>query len=161
MNQHPENSRSKTRFLRLLASALGLGLAACGTGPDERSGGDSGRGDARAAVIDSLFYDRVSADDSDSTDWKSFKLDEAAQVTITVWWDDPKSIGASVELRDIDAKSLGKLRHKSGEHQEKLGPMKLKEGTYFLRFLASAGASVYSFEISTGSGGNGDAVPDL
>lgn len=158
----PAARRAATIFI--VATALG-GLAAAsgcgGVGPDERSGGDAGRGDARAAALDTLLYDRVGVDDGDSTDWKSFKIEEEAKVTIAVWWDDPKAIAASLELRDSDAKSLTKMAHKKGEQSEKMGPIKLKEGTYFLRVHASAGASVYSFEITSGSGGGEDAVPDL
>lgn len=145
----------------LVAPALALFVTACGLGPDERSGGDAGRGDARPAALDTLLYDRVSVDDGDATDWKSFKLEEPSKVTIKVWWDDPKSVSASIELRDMDAKSIGKLQHKRGEPMEALGPLELKEGTYFLRFQASGGASVYSFEITTGSADPGNVLPDL
>ena len=144
-----------------LVPPLALLFVACGTGPDERSGGDAGRGDAKPAAVDTLLYDRVGVDDGDSTDWKSFKLEEGAKVTINVWWDDPKGVGATIELRDMDAKSLVKLKHASGSKQEKLGPTKLKEGTYFLRIQATSGASVYSYEIVTGSGDSPDAMPDL
>lgn len=146
---------------RWLVPSLATASLGCGLGADERSGGDAGRGDAKPAALDTLLYDRVGVDDGDSTDWKSFKLEEGAKVTINVWWDDPKAIGANIELRDMDAKSLVKLKHAKGSKQEKLGPTKLKEGTYFLRIQASSGASVYSYEIVTGSGESPDAVPDL
>jgi len=148
------------QLARWLAPSAAI-LLACGTGPDERSGGDAGRGDAKPAALDSLLYDRVGVDDGDSTDWKSFKLGEDAKVTINVWWDDPKAVGATIELRDMDAKSLVKLQHKPGQQSEKLGPTKLKEGTYFLRIQAGSGASVYSYEISTGSADTKGGVPDL
>jgi hypothetical protein len=153
--------RMRARHGGWIAPLVAGFLAACGIGPDERSGGDAGRGDAQPAQLDTLLYDRVSVDDGDSTDWKSFKLEEGGKVTVNVWWDDPKAVGASVELRDMDAKSLVKLKHKGGVQQERLGPVKLKEGTYFLRIQASSGGSVYSYEISTGSGDVEDAVPDL
>ncbi len=146
---------------RWLVPSLATALMGCGLGPDERSGGDAGRGDAQPAALDTLLYDRVGVDDGDATDWKSFKLEEGAKVTINVWWDDPKGVGATIELRDMDAKSLVKLKHASGSKQEKLGPTKLKEGTYFLRIQATSGASVYSYEIVTGSGDSPDAMPDL
>lgn len=147
--------------LALLLATVGALSLGCGTGPDERSGGDAGRGDARPAQLDALLYDRIGVDDGDSTDWKSFKLEEGAKVTINVWWDDPKSISATVELRDLDAKSVAKLKHTKGAQKETLGPIKLAEGTYFLRFFASSGASVYSYEITTGADEPTDAVPDL
>lgn len=158
----PSARRSTHHALAMLLALTGIGGLGCGTGPDERSGGDAGRGDARPAQIDALLYDRVGVDDGDATDWKSFKLEEAAKVSIGVWWDDPKSVSATVELLDLDAKSVAKLKHAKGAQKETLGPIKLAEGTYFLRFRAASGASVYSFEISTGADDDGgDAAPDL
>lgn len=145
----------------VLTSCVALALSGCGIGPDERSGGDSGRGDAKAAALETLLYDRVSVDDGDSTDWKSFKLEDPASVTIKVWWDDPKAVSAAIELRDMDAKPAGKLKHVKGATAEKLGPIKLPAGTYFLRVQAASGASVYSYEISAGSDDSGGGVPDL
>lgn len=136
-------------------------IAGCGIGYNERSGGDAGRGDAQAIKLDTLLYDRVSADEGDQTDWKTFKLESNGSVTINVWWDDPKSIGAVVELRDQFGKSLAKLSHDRGQRKETLGPIKLPEGGFFLQFEAKGGASVYSFEVLEGSGGGGDDSPDL
>lgn len=135
--------------------------AGCGIGYNERSGGDAGRGDAQPARIESLLYDRVSAEDGDHTDWKSFKLESTATISVNVWWDDPKAVGAVVELRDQFGKSLAKISHDRKQRKETLGPIKLPEGAYFLQFEAKDGASVYSFEILTGSGGVDDETPDL
>lgn len=158
----PHNPLTRSRAFAFVLALSGIASLGCGTGPDERSGGDAGRGDARPAQLDALLYDRVGVDDGDSTDWKSFKLEEGAKVTINVWWDDPKGVSATLELRDLDAKSVAKLKHERGAQKETLGPIKLAEGTYFLRFFASSGASVYSFEVTTGAGDDGgDAVPDL
>ena len=49
-----------------LVPPLALLFVACGTGPDERSGGDAGRGDAKPAAVDTLLYDRVGVDDGDA-----------------------------------------------------------------------------------------------
>ena len=154
--------RPKNAFRLVLSSLAGwVALTACGLGPDERSGGDSGRGDAKAAALETLLYDRVSVDDGDSTDWKSFKLEDPAKVTVKIWWDDPKAVSATIELRDMDAKPVAKLKHSKSATPENLGPIKLGAGTYFMRIQAGAGASVYSFEISTGSDDEGGGVPDL
>jgi len=133
----------------------------CGIGYNEKTGGDAGRGDAQAVKTDALSYDRISALDGDHTDWKTFKLEGGAAVSVNVWWDDPKSVSGSVELRDQFGKSLGKLSHKKSERKETLGPIKVPEGSYFLQFEAKDGASVYSFEIITGAGGAADEFPDL
>lgn len=147
------------RALTLMTTLL---LVACGgLGPDERTGGDGGRGDAQPAALDQLLYDRVSVEQGDSTDWKKFEVEETTKVTIKVWWDDPKAVGATVELRDQGGEKIADLKHQRGAQSESLGPVKLKEGAYFLKFRASSGASVYSYEISTGSGGGEDAAPDI
>ena len=150
-----------TRRSSLAFVALTPFIAACGVGFDERSGGDAGRGDARPVVLETLSYDRISADDGDNTDWKSFKLTEAGKVTINVWWDEPAQVKASVEVRDQFGNPVEALKHKRGEPQEKLGPLKLAEGTYFVRFLADEGASVYSYEIIVGSAAKTPSGPDL
>lgn len=148
--------------MRALILMTTLFLVACGgLGPDERTGGDGGRGDAQPAALDQLLYDRVSVAQGDSTDWKKFKIEETSKVTIKVWWDEPKAVGATVEIRDQAGGKIVDLRHKAGEQSEVLGPVKLKAGDYFLRFHAASGASVYSYEISTGSGGSNDAAPDI
>jgi len=139
----------------LLASACG-GLA-----PDERTGGDGGRGDAQEVQIDTLQYDRVSVEQGDSTDWKKFTIEEATKATINVWWDDPKAISATIEVRDQAGDKIDDLKHDRSSNAEKLGPVKLKAGTYFLRVNAHDGASVYSYEVSTGSVGTGSKGPDL
>ena len=144
-----------------LATLVSVLIAGCGIGYNERSGGDAGRGDAQATKLDALLYDRVSAEDGDHTDWKTFKLESNGTVSVNVWWDDPKSIGGVVEIRDQFGKSLAKLRHDRSERKETLGPIKLPEGAYFLQFEAKEGASVYSFEVLTGSGGVDDETPDL
>lgn len=135
--------------------------AGCGIGYNERSGGDAGRGDAQTIKLDTLLYDRVSAPDGDHTDWKTFKLDSKGAITINLWWDDPKGISAVVELRDQFGKSLAKLTHDRSQRKETLGPVRLPEGGYFLQIEAKDGASVYSFEVLTGSGGVDDETPDL
>jgi len=146
------------RALTLMTTSI---LVACGgLGPDERTGGDGGRGDAQPAAVDQLLYDRLSTEQGDSTDWKKFVIEETAKVSIKVWWDDPKAVAATVEVRDKAGEKIGDLKHDKNSQSEVLGPLKLKGGTYFLRFKADGGSSVYSYEISTGSGG-GDAAPDI
>ena len=78
-----------------------------------------------------------------------------------MWWDEPKAVSATIELRDMDAKAVAKLKHDKGQKQEKLGPTKLAAGTYFVRIQASSGASVYSYEIVAGTAESPDASPDL
>ena len=148
--------------MRALVTLTVMMFAACGgLGPDERTGGDGGRGDSQPAAIDTLLYDRVSVEQGDSTDWKKFEIEEDTKVTIKVWWDDPKAVSATLELRNQGGEKIADLKHKSGSKSETLGPVKVKEGDYFLKVKATSGASVYSFEISTGSGDSGDPVPDL
>lgn len=148
--------------MRALVIPAFLMISACGgLGPDERTGGDGGRGDSQPATLDTLVYDRVSIDQGDATDWKKFEIEEKTKATIKVWWDDPKAVAATIELRDQGGDKIADLKHDRRESAEQLGPVKLKEGVYFLRVASSEGASVYSLEIVTGSGDSGAPTPDL
>ncbi len=149
----------RSRRLLWIALAGGLILGACGPGFDEFTGGDGTRGEAREVAIDSLLDDRVSADEGDHTDWKTFEMDDAARVSVKVWWDDP-GLSAQIAIRDELGQQIKAFKHVSGQRAEVLGPVSLEEGVYFLEFTAKSGSSVYTYEIETGGGG-GTPVPDF
>ncbi|TNF29891.1 MAG: hypothetical protein EP329_14690 [Deltaproteobacteria bacterium] len=135
-------------------------LVACGPGFDENTGGDGSRGEAREVRVDGPVDDRVSAEQGDNTDWKKFELEDTAKVTVHFWWDEP-SVAVSMTIRDELGQKLTAMKHGKGQREEQLGPIKLKAGAYFLEISASDGASVYTFEIQTGSGGGGAPTPDF
>ncbi len=136
---------------RVLAPVAVLLAAACGPGMDERSGGDATRGEAAQVALDTPFDDRVSAPQGDHTDWKTFSVDGPTRAEVHVWWDDP-GLAATVTVRDQFSAALGSLKHRPGERVERLGPLELEPGNYFIEVQASEGASVYTMEIRTSAG---------
>jgi len=140
------------RLLLVVSLAFFPSLFACGPGFDENTGGDGSRGEAREVATDRAIDDRVSTDQGDNTDWKKFSLDSDSKVTVRFWWDEP-AVKVNVTLRDELGVKLVSLNHARGQREEILGPVKLKEGAYFLEVATSDGESVYTFEIQTGGGG--------
>jgi hypothetical protein len=135
----------------------------CGVGFNENTGGDGGRGDARPVMANVLGYDRVSAEDGDHTDWKSVKLEDAGAVKVTIWWDDPSAVAATLEVRDQLGNAIpgALLKHNPSSRKEVLGPIKLAKGTSFIRVEASKGASVYSLEVQLEEDSPSGGGPDL
>ena len=139
-----------------IGAALALGTVACGgIGFDERTGGDAGRGDAAGLKIGPLVYDRVDAPRGDNTDWKKFELEESGKVTLKVWWDEPKAAKAVVELFDEGGDRIEILKHSAADREEQIGPLKLKKGVWFVRVLASEGASTYTLKIDLAGADDG------
>lgn len=140
-------------YLRPLAVLLfSIGIAACGTGFDEKTGGDGNRGEAIEIALDTMLHDRVSAGEGDNTDWKKFELEDAAKLTISMWWDQAGA-SATVTLRDEMGKTLTTLKHDKNARAEKLGPLSAKAGVYYLQVEAKGGTSVYTYEVKTSEGG--------
>lgn len=147
----------RIRHLALLLPVATLVLA-CGPGFDENTGGDGTRGEAREVSVDTLIDDRLSADQGDHSDWKKFAIEGPAKITIRFWWDVP-DVGLSVTLRDELGQKIAGLAHARGQREEALGPVKLKEGTYFLEVSSTEGATVYTYEIQ--AGGAAAPTPDF
>ena len=138
------------RWMRLcLALALiTTTLAACGPGPDGKSGGDEKRISAVVVALGAVLDDRVSRSGGDATDWKRFHLDSRDQVNITVYWDDP-DIRAHLELLNAFGNVIGEQKHTSGEGVDQFSA-ELDEGDYYLAIISDGGSSVYSLEVTTG-----------
>lgn len=131
-----------------LLLALAAVVAACGPGPDGKSGGDEDRKAAVVVPIGAVVDDRVSRTGGDATDWKRFHLDSRDRVNILVYWDDP-DLSAHVELRNVFGNLIGEQKHARGEGVDRLA-FDLDEGDYFLAIIADDGSSVYSLELVTG-----------
>ncbi|MFT7578496.1 MAG: hypothetical protein ACI9MR_000154 [Myxococcota bacterium] len=99
-----------------------------------------------------MLHDRVSAGEGDNTDWKKFELEDAAKLTISMWWDQAGA-SATVTLRDEMGKTLTTLKHDKNARAEKLGPLSAKAGVYYLQVEAKGGTSVYTYEVKTSEGG--------
>jgi len=147
----------------LMSGCVLLGLAPAF---DEKSGDDANRGGAVEMETDKPVDDRVSAPEADNTDWRVFELAQKSKVTITIWWDDPDDLEATVRLRGMTAAQSRTMKHKDGKRTEKLGPMLLPKGKWFVRVQATDGATVYTLEVKTtegggGGGGGGGDLPDF
>lgn len=147
-----------TKFLSILTPFFLLG---CGIAYNAHSGSDETRGSAEEVALESLLYDRISAEEGDHSDWKSFKLEEKSSFTLLLWWDEPENIKGQVTLYDPFGKELLVVPHEKAKQHESLGPIDLPEGRYFLRFEAEEGSTVYSYKLTTIMQSLDDALPDL
>jgi hypothetical protein len=149
------------QFSRAAALAVSVAaLGACGTGFNEMTGGDGGRGDALEVPLATLLYDRVDAERGDHTDWKRFVLEEDTELSIKVWWMAPANVKATVELRDQKGDLVKSAKHDGGGKTLRLGPVELTEGTYFIQFEAKSGASDYGFELTPKGGSSSGPMID-
>ena len=132
---------------------------------DEKSGGDESRGAAKEVALDEPFDDRVSAEEGDHTDWKTFTLESRKSVFFQIWWDNP-NVDGYISVRDQFGAVQGQLTHKKGQRKDLLGPVVLSEGAWFIEIQAREGSSVYTMELkTTGAGapkdGGGTDKPDF
>ena len=140
------------------AFACAIAMGCGGFGYNEATGGDGTRGDAADIPTNATMDDRVSAGQGDHSDWKRFTTDVKTKVTVQVWWDDA-DVTSRVTLRDELGKEVSTVKHAKGSRTDTLGPIEIPAGTYYLEFAASAGASVYTFEVRAGMAG--PVLPDL
>ena len=127
---------------------------------DTNSGGDNVRGKAVELKIGQTHDDFLAADQGDNTDWKKFILSEPSIVALDAYWDQP-SIAVAITVRDQFGGQVFALNHSAGTAHDHFPGMKLREGDYYLEVIASRGASVYTLELDTESGGGGGSDGDL
>jgi hypothetical protein len=134
----------------LLASTL---LLACGVEPNEKSGGDEKRGTAKKIPLAQPVHDRLNRAEGDATDWKVFTVPVyETYLTISAWWDNPDVL-ATITVRDQFGGKMYELDHRLGDRKESWGPIRVREGNYFLEVDSSGGTSVYTLEIELEEGG--------
>jgi hypothetical protein len=143
----------------LILASLALSCAACGTTFNSATGDDGKRAGATEIPIGEPQDDRVSAEDGDHSDWKTFFLETEAQVTINVHWDD-EDVEARVVLRNPFGTVLFAASQDGGDRHLILGPLDLARGEYFLQIEAEDGSSVYTVEID-GGGPAASGRPDF
>lgn len=153
MRTSSRSFRHRASLVFVAAAFLGAATLGCGPGPDGQSGGDQERAAAVAVPVGQAFDDRVSASEGDRTDWKRFRIEDADQVNVAVYWDDP-DVEASIEVRNAFGNALGRREHAKGEPVDRLSAT-LEEGDYFLAITAEGGGSVYTLEITTGEPSTG------
>lgn len=145
------------RLVALVVLGLAVGGAACGGAAfDERSSEDAKRGGAVTVPLNAPTDDRLSSEQGDNTDWKVFSLGESAEVTVRVWWDDPRVEG-SVVVRSPEARTEVSEAHRMGARRDVIGPLRLAAGDHYIQLQLTAGASVYTLEVLTAAGASGGA----
>ncbi|MDP6946686.1 MAG: hypothetical protein QF464_21230, partial [Myxococcota bacterium] len=117
-------------------------LVGCGPGFNEMSGDDVKRRGALPIMPDVPGDDRVSSEQGDHTDWKTFELGAEDNVRIRLWWDDPE-VEAQLSLYSGRGRGLGDVTHEPGARYDELGPIGLGAGQYFLKIETTDGVSVY------------------
>ncbi|MGM0576320.1 MAG: hypothetical protein ACQEXJ_11370 [Myxococcota bacterium] len=118
----------------------------CGATMDRHSGEDALRAGAVEIPLGKPVDDRASAPQGDHTDWKTFTLEQDAEVRVEIWWDDP-GVEARVAVRDQFADAKVQADHREGRRKDVVGPVNLSAGQYFLEIVVTDGASVYTLEV--------------
>lgn len=135
----------------VLLVAMAVHASGCAMAMDRKSGEDQSRAGAKEVKLNKLHYDRLAAREGDHTDWKTFKVEGDARVTVDVWWDDP-SVEARVQLKDQVGRVMARAEHELGSRKDSVGPVSLEAGQYYLQVRLTDGASVYTVDVHTESG---------
>lgn len=131
---------------RMLAALLGV-AAACRV-PEGESSGDEARSGAVEIRPGVLADDHVAAR-GDPVDFKRFHVGQVTPCTINVYWDNP-AIEARLTLRDMFGGTVAEVTHAKGAGKDTIGPIALRDGTFFLEIAARSGSSVYTVELFLG-----------
>jgi hypothetical protein len=143
---------------------IGL-LLSCASTFDTASGDDKELMGARDMVLGIPITDRVSERTHDNTDWKTFEyLGYQGRIMLDVYWDEP-SVEASVSLRNQFNIELLNVKHSEHVQHERLGPVNVKAGKYYIRIQCNDGESSYTVKVkdveSQGdTGGSYDQRPE-
>lgn len=149
----------RAKLGRLTVGFVLLGLTGCGGTLNSQSGEDAKRAGAVEVKVGQAHDDRVSAEEGDHSDWKSFFLEAGSQVTVRVHWDD-EDVEARVVLRNPFGTVLFAASQDGGPRVLELGPVDLARGEYFVQIEAEDGASVYTLEVD-GGGPAASGRPDF
>lgn len=140
-------------------AALSLSLTACGAAMNSSSGDDQARSGAVGIEVGVPVDDRVSADEGDHTDWKSFRIESESPVTIRFWWDD-EDLEARVTVRNAFGTVVYAQSREGDARKMDVGPVDLPAGQYFLQVQAEGGSSVYTMLVEV-AGGAAKGRPDF
>ncbi|MFT7581341.1 MAG: hypothetical protein ACI9MR_003016 [Myxococcota bacterium] len=157
--------RAVSRLALLVSvAALSVATAACGSNPEEKSGGDAYRNVAQAMPLDEWAAGDLDRGEGDRTDWKSVVLDDTGKVTVS-FNKDNKGASATIEFFDERGYTLGSAKQKSGATD----PIQLKakvkrSGRHFVMIRHTGGdATAYSVQVTMGEAASNDGgmMPDL
>ena len=149
----------RTAFRILTLGSWLACLVGCGAAFNSQSGDDAKRAGAVEVTVGEPHDDRVSADEGDHSDWKSFFLEAEGRVTVRLHWDED-DVEARVVLRNPFGTVLFAASQDGGPRVLELGPLDLARGEYFVQIEAEDGASVYTIEVD-GGGPAASGRPDF
>ena len=140
---------------------LATTVAACGSAPEEQSGGDAYRNEATPMPLDEWTTGELSAGGGDTTDWKSIDVEAAGKLTVELKAD-KKSAVVHVGVYDKYGAEVGQGTRKAGA-ADAFGPAAAWHGgRYFVRIVHKDGdKTAYSVRAVMEGGGGDDASPDL
>ncbi len=137
--------KSENHVAFLLAVAM---LPAGCRVPEGEATGDEARSGAVEIRSGVLQDDKVAAR-GDPVDFKRFQVGQVTPCTINIYWDNP-ALAARLVLRDMFGGTVAEVAHVKGSAKDTVGPVTLKDGTFFLEIAAKSGASVYTVEMFLG-----------
>lgn len=133
-------------------------FAACGSHPEENSGGDAYRNEAQPMPLDEWVTGELDRDNGDTTDWKQVAVD-GGKLTLELKAD-KKGASIKVEVYDKYGVSIGVGA--AGSKEDSLAvPVNAKGGKLFVRIEHRGGPkTAYSVRANADGGGDGGG-PDL
>ena len=154
--------RPSHRFIGLVGVAMAVGLAACGSAPEEQSGGDAYRSEAMAMPLDEWTTGELNLDGGDTTDWKAIDVESAGKLVVELKAD-KKSAVVVLAVYDKHGLAIGNGTRKAGSEGIAVPVKATYGGRYFVKIVHKDGdKTAYSVRAVMGDGGGGgDVVPDL
>jgi len=150
------------RFVGLMGVLLATALAACGSAPEEQSGGDAYRNEATPMPLDEWTTGELNLDGGDMTDWKSIDVESAGKLVVELKAD-KKGAVVLVGVYDKHGLAIGNGTRKAGSDGVTVPVKATYGGRYFVKIVHKDGdKTAYSVRAVMGDGGGGgDVVPDL
>ena len=146
----------------LMAVLLAMSLAACGSAPEEQSGGDAYRNEALPMPLDEWTTGELDLDGGDTTDWKTVDIEGAGKLVVELKADKKSSV-VLVGVYDKHGLAIGNGTRKAGSDGIAVPVKATYGGRYFVKIVHRDGdKTAYSVRAVMGDGGGGgDVVPDL
>lgn len=154
-----ESARSTSLLQRAVILVFGLVVTACGSHPEENSGGDAYRNEAQPMPLDEWVTGELDADSGDTTDWKQVGVD-GGKLAIELKAD---KLGAAIRVSVYDKHGLSIGTGSAGTKDEGVTvPVNAKGGGKLFIKIEHRGGSktAYSVRAQADAGGSGGG-PDL
>jgi hypothetical protein len=108
---------------------------ACITQPDDKSGPDAERHQAKALAVGKPEADTVDYSGGDRTDWRVIDLQDGGFLTVEVMLDNPDA-NVTVALFDRYGKPMNRFTHRKGDQPQIKVTSEVGLGKYFVQVYA-------------------------